>query len=160
MSDQGMPTWADPGQDLLQIAYRLGAQVRVIPGPSSVASALAACPFLDGRFTFVGFLERSTDHRRAQLEILKSQQDPMVIMDTPYRLTALVKDLMNTFGSDRQALLAMDISGPSETFLAMPLNGLHQKLSQWQGKLNFVLIVAGISQSSSRGAPAKRREAR
>ena len=45
MSDQGVPTLADPGKHLLDIANELEAETFVIPGPSSITSALAACHF-------------------------------------------------------------------------------------------------------------------
>jgi len=160
MSDQGMPTWADPGQDLLQIAYQLKARVQIIPGPNSIAAALAACPFYFGRFYFAGFLERDPTLRRRQLDELKDLGVPLVLMDTPYRLHALVDDLILTLGGKRQSFLALDISGPSEAYVPSSLEGLKARLASWKGKLNFVLVIEGGSQSTSRGAPAKRRDAR
>ena len=35
MSDQGTPGLADPGRDLVEVAIKIGAKLRVVPGPSS-----------------------------------------------------------------------------------------------------------------------------
>ncbi|MCB0405806.1 MAG: hypothetical protein KDD51_13570 [Bdellovibrionales bacterium] len=136
MSDQGMPNVADPGRVLLRMAYQLGAQVRIIPGPSSVTAALAACPFNTEPFYYAGFLPRDTAARRKAL--LKLQKHPvLVLLDTPYRLRPVLEDALAVFGP-KPSLLALDISGPHERFIFAPL----PKQKAPEEKLNFVLVVA------------------
>ncbi|MCB0416918.1 MAG: hypothetical protein KDD39_04665 [Bdellovibrionales bacterium] len=136
MSDQGMPNVADPGRALLQLAYRLGSNIQIIPGPSSLTTALAACPFSTERFYFAGFLPRDSGARRKALGGL--QKHPVaVVLDTPYRLRALLDDAVAVFGP-KPALLALDISGPQEQFIFAPLPKIHAP----EEKLNFVLVIA------------------
>lgn len=138
MSAQGVPTLADPGRELLTIAYRLGASVNVIPGPSSITAALAACSFLENGFYFIGFLPREEELRRKTLQEFVSAPVPLIILETPYRQAALIESAIEVFGDDRLGLLAEDISGPKESFLEAPLGKL---LRRSEEKLNFVLII-------------------
>ena len=140
LSDQGSPTLADPGAPLLKIAYEVNAQVQVIPGPSSVSAAMAAWPFKVENYTFLGFLPRKRNLRLAALGNARTAKSPLVIMDTPYRLTALLEDCLASFGPKAEALIARDISGPKESFLFGNLKNLVADLSTPE-KLNFVLIV-------------------
>lgn len=145
MSDQGTPNLADPGRDLLQIAYALESRVMVIPGPSSITAALAACPFAHESFLFAGFLPREPDLRLAELRRLQSVRQTLVILDTPYRFKALLQACSEVFPSraGRQGFVALDISGPKEDYW---LGGFEQLLGRAESlseKLNFVLIIEG-----------------
>ncbi|SME87769.1 SAM-dependent methyltransferase [Pseudobacteriovorax antillogorgiicola] len=151
MSDQGVPTLADPGSELLKIAYSLDAPVRVIPGPSSVTAALAACPFLESRFLYYGFLPREPDKRSIAIAELAQNPHPIVFLDTPYRRKALLEALSQGFGGDRKALLAVDISGDQEGFYHRSLDALADLTLD---KLNFVIVVQG---AATKSRPKKKR---
>ena len=139
-SDQGMPTIADPGQSLLDIAYQLSAKIQVVPGPSSISTALAACPFLGNRYQYLGFLARDEHERQKEIESLADLVDPIVILDTPYRRKKLLGALLRVLGPERRALLAVDISGAQEAYY---LDKLETMARLDLPKLNFVLIVEG-----------------
>ena len=141
ISDQGLPTLADPGAALLEIAYRNKSAVKIIPGPSSISSALAACPFLRGRYRYYGFLKRDKTERTSELKKLSTNEEPLVILDTPYRLKQTIEGCKDAFGKNRRCLLAMDISGAKENYILGTLDAVASKLPE--EKLNFVLILDG-----------------
>ncbi|MBI2602922.1 MAG: hypothetical protein HYW48_07695 [Deltaproteobacteria bacterium] len=141
VSDQGCPSLADPGQPLTEIAYEMGATVKVIPGPSAVTAAIAACPFPLANFFFAGFLPREEARRRRDLSKLASWNVPLIILDTPYRLHTLLESCDNVLGSKRQAFLAIDISGENEQFIVGNFARL-RKLTEEVKKQNFVLIIS------------------
>lgn len=142
MSDQGMPVAADPGAALLELAYSCNAEVKVIPGPSSIIAAVAACPFIDGPFHFAGFLPREPEQRLKKMKDLDLMRCPVVILDTPYRLVNLLETATQAYSASRKALIALDISGEAEDFIVEPLGKLLDAAKKLEGKLNFVLIVA------------------
>lgn len=160
MSDQGMPTVADPGRALLRIAYAMGVSVSVIPGPSSIVSALAACSFLENSFLYLGFLPREETERRQTLEAHADSGCPLVILEAPYRRQALLQSAKDVLGGERRALLALDISGPDEAFLEGTLDVL--KAHAPDDKLNFVLVIAGDRKGNLLGktAPAAQKARR
>jgi 16S rRNA (cytidine1402-2'-O)-methyltransferase len=143
MSDQGMPTVADPGRDLLTLAYQKKAKVSVIPGPCSISAALAACPFLINGYRFIGFTPREKAERDAALKHHVKSDVPLVILDTPYRLMPLLSSCLEIFGGDRRAILALDISGAKEEFRYETLSALTNEAAQFEDKRNFVLIISG-----------------
>lgn len=141
VSDQGMPNVADPGRLLLQLAYQMGAKVTVIPGPSSITAALAACPFSHEPFVFQGFLAKKPPLREADWLEIKKRSAATVILETPYRRRQLLSEAAKHLGKKHQALLAVDISGPNEAFLSGSLFDIERKSEGFE-KLNFVLILA------------------
>lgn len=143
VSDQGCPNLADPGRELLEIAYQLRSHVHVIPGPSSITSALAVCPFDVTQFYFGGFLPRQQDKRLAQIRSLLERREAVVLLETPYRRQAFLEDFCTVLGSEmRRGFLAFDITGEEERFF---LGSLSQVRTQTEtlGKKNFVFILEG-----------------
>ena len=145
MSDQGMPTVADPGKDLTRIAASLKAKIRVIPGPSSITTALSAWPKALNRFHYTGFFPADKDERRSAIARAASLDVPQVIMDTPYRLQSVVDDCAAGFGIDRFALIALEMGTDREDFMMGSLGDLKTEIeSIAHTKPLFVLVVDGI----------------
>ncbi|MHB1482731.1 MAG: SAM-dependent methyltransferase, partial [Bellilinea sp.] len=92
ISDAGTPVFADPGAYLIQEASLSGLQVMPIPGPSSLMAALSILDFKIEKFVYGGFLSRVPGERRQELTRLRGLRMPLVLMDTPYRLAALLDD--------------------------------------------------------------------
>lgn len=153
MSDQGMPNIADPGRELLAAAYRLGAQVTVIPGACSVTAALAACPVLSGQYLFYGFLPRETGPRREEIGRLLTLAYPAVILETPYRYRPLIADLAATAPKSTRVLLAVDIAGPGQGFHWLTVGELEDHAERVHKKLNFVLVLCPPAQSGPAKGP-------
>jgi len=143
MSDQVTPGLADPGRELVARAYELQAKVEVIPGPSSIAAVIAASPFPCHSFTFLGFPPREAPLRLKALKTAAQLDHPVIIMDTPYRLTHLMEACKEAFGGARRAVLALEISCSGESFWYGQLDALAKRASALTEKLNFVLLVRG-----------------
>ncbi len=139
VSDCGTPVFADPGSWLIDQVVGSGIEVVPIPGPSSLMAALSVSSIKIDRFVYGGFLNRDDTQRRRELERLKAFGMPVVLMDTPYRLTALLTDISKTFGKGVNVLLACDLTLPGERIFrgqaSQVLNRVHGKKSE------FVLII-------------------
>ncbi len=142
MCDQGTANLCDPGAQLCRCAYELNARVQVIPGPSALTAAIAASPFPATPLRFLGFLERDGAKRNQQLLVLATVREALGIMDTPYRLSQVLESCLAAFGEQREGLLALDICGPDEHYLANSLPKLVQFASNLPKKLNFVLLLS------------------
>tara|TARA_Y100001970_G_C14132475_1_gene802484 strand:+ start:575 stop:1228 length:654 start_codon:yes stop_codon:yes gene_type:complete len=140
ISDQGNPCLADPGRFLVAEGLRQKAQLKVIPGPSSITSAISACPFDMSSFHYEGFLPQKTALRAKAINLFKKTKVPVILLDTPYRREALLEALFEAFSHSRKALIAIDISGPEEVYHYGTLSEL-KKETKSLGKLNFVLII-------------------
>ena len=101
ISDCGTPVFADPGADLIQQASESGIPVIPIPGPSSLMAALSILDFKVEQFLFAGFISRKTEERQRQLLRYKDMRMPVILMDAPYRLAALLEEAAHAFGANR-----------------------------------------------------------
>jgi 16S rRNA (cytidine1402-2'-O)-methyltransferase len=141
LCDQGTANICDPGSALLNVAYEFGAKIVVIPGPSSVTSAVAACPLVrpNEGFLFAGLLPRESEDRRKKLLALKALPTTKFILDTPYRIQALVEDCQDVLGDRHLLFLALDISGPNEDYILATPADILLRFKGEKNHLNFVL---------------------
>src|ERR671924_267950 len=70
VSDAGLPGISDPGARLIAAALEAGVPVTVLPGPSSVETALVASGLATDRYQFVGYLPRGSKALHALWEEL------------------------------------------------------------------------------------------
>jgi len=139
ISDAGTPIFADPGQHLLKRLYQLNIPVSPIPGPASLMAALSLCDFSINRFLFAGFPPQKTQDRASFLANLKAYDFPVILMDTPYRLTKLLTEVQSIFGKDLDILLACDMTLQKETILRGKIGEILPKVTGQ--KKEFILIL-------------------
>lgn len=139
ISDAGTPVFADPGQHLLELLYQMKIPVSPVPGPASLMAALSLCDFSIDRFVFAGFPPRKSDQREGFLAKYKNESVPVILMDTPYRMTKLLGEVESIFGKNQDILLACDLTQRKEAVFRGPVSEiLHQVSGQ---KREFILIL-------------------
>ena len=67
VSDAGMPSICDPGEDLIRIARVNNFDVLCIPGPCAALTALVSSGFPSSSFIFLGFLPIKKNEREKLL---------------------------------------------------------------------------------------------
>jgi 16S rRNA (cytidine1402-2'-O)-methyltransferase len=138
MPDQGMPGSADPGAKLSAYAHTNQIPIRVLPGPTSIAAALAAFPHKVRHYFFAGFPPREQRSRKKFLQFCNKLGSHCVLMDTPYRLQNLLEEVKAVYGGKSKGLLAMDLETTEEEFVYATIN---EHLSKEYGKRLFVLVL-------------------
>ena len=93
VSDAGMPGVNDPGARLISAALDAGAPVTVLPGPSSVETALVASGLVGERYQFLGYLPRGAKALGALWAELGGWGHPAVAFESPRRLPATLRSL-------------------------------------------------------------------
>jgi 16S rRNA (cytidine1402-2'-O)-methyltransferase len=144
ISDAGMPTVSDPGYRIVQEAIARGIKVSVIPGPSSVLTALAISGLAVDRFSFEGFLPRKSGERKNFLDQLADDQRTMVFFEAPHRLVESLQDFAEVFGQDRQAVICRELTKTYEEIV----RGSFVELITWADREilgEITLVVAGAS---------------
>jgi 16S rRNA (cytidine1402-2'-O)-methyltransferase len=148
VSDAGTPAISDPGADLIQAALSAGFLVVPIPGPSAVITALIASGLPASEFTFLGFLPRRSQERRALLLSVSLEPRTLVIYEAPHRLRACLDDLLAVLG-DREACLARELTKIHEQWLRGALSTLKARYaSQDEPRGEYTLVIAGAPQTS------------
>lgn len=86
VSDAGMPLISDPGQRLVAACVAAGLAVTVVPGASSVLSALALSGLPSEPFSFIGFLPSKSGERKRLLERFLASPATLVCFESPNRI--------------------------------------------------------------------------
>ncbi len=142
MSDGGLPAFCDPGQRLVQACHENGIEVTSTPFPNSIALSLALSGIDHSRFTFAGFLSTDQNKRKTEMDKLAERGETIVIMDTPYRLGALVSDLGKSKLKNRIFFLASNLNSTQEKLFYGRFGEL-EKFSDSLHKPEFVLVISG-----------------
>ena len=146
VTDAGMPGVSDPGSELVARAAAEGFNVEVVPGVSSVTTALAVAGLPADSFQFLGFLPRRSAHRRRQLLAVKDSPSTLVIFEAPHRLGPTLKDLQAVLG-DREAAVCRELTKMHEEVFRGTLSEAVEHFTQPRGE--FVLVVAGAAGTGS-----------
>lgn len=143
VSDCGTPVFSDPGRVLVQEAIEGGVRVVPVPGASSLMPALVVSGFPIDQFLFYGWLSPKKERRRAELRRLQREKRTIVLMDTPYRLGPLLRDLADAFGNARRICIAFNLTMADERTYHGTAAELYQRLSPKPPKGEFVIVIEG-----------------
>ncbi len=110
VTDAGMPSVSDPGYRLVAAALEADVDVRAIPGPSAVLTALAVSGLPVDRFCFEGFPARKAGERDRAFAALATEQRTMVFFESPHRTRATLAALAAALGADRAAAVCRELT--------------------------------------------------
>ena len=99
---------------LVEKAIRQNIKIVPVPGASSLLPALIVSGFAIKEFVFAGFLSPKRERRLTELRNLRKELRTVVLMDTPYRLAQLLRDMADVFGDARRVCVAFDLTLPTE----------------------------------------------
>lgn len=139
ISDAGTPVFADPGAELIRQAVEMDIPVTAVPGASSLMALLSLLDAKIERFVYAGFLSRSPQQRRQELQGLLRLNLPLVIMDTPYRLSSLLEDIEKTAGKNRRLTLGLNLTLPGEQVYRGTVSEIRRTVQN--RKAEFILLV-------------------
>ena len=145
ISDAGLPLVADPGATLVQKLRELKLRPTVIPGVSSITTALMVSGFGIDEFDMVGFLPRKIGERELAARALRLRTRTVVILETPYRLRSLLSILADAMPL-RPAALAMNLTMPNEAVLHDTLAGLNERFVEKKFRGEFVVVLGPHSE--------------
>ena len=109
VSDAGLPGVNDPGSRLIQAAAAAGHDVTVLPGASSVETALVVSGLAGDRYQFVGYLPRRGGELRELARGLAQWPGAVVAFESPRRLPASLAVLADEM-PDRPAAVCRELT--------------------------------------------------
>ena len=102
VTDAGTPGLSDPGARLIRACIRRDLPFTVVPGPSSILTALVGSGFPTEKFFFGGFLPTKSGRRERELRAAAACDKTTVFFESPYRL-------MKTLAAAAEILPAREI---------------------------------------------------
>jgi 16S rRNA (cytidine1402-2'-O)-methyltransferase len=106
--------------------------------------ALALSGLATDRFTFEGFLPRSSGARLTHLETLRFEERTMIFFEAPHRITDSLKDAAQIFGGDRQAAVCREMT---KTYEETVRGSLHELILWSESKEilgEITVVLAGV----------------
>jgi 16S rRNA (cytidine1402-2'-O)-methyltransferase len=154
VSDAGTPAVSDPGERLVSAAAEAGFRVSVAPGPSAVLAAIVVSGMGLGRWRFEGFLPRKGGDRRARLADIAAAPCPSVCYESPQRVLATLRDLIEACGPDRQVAVCREMTKIHEEVRRSTLADAAAHFAVTAPRGEFVLVVAGAGEDAATASPA------
>ncbi|MCL2013764.1 MAG: 16S rRNA (cytidine(1402)-2'-O)-methyltransferase [Oscillospiraceae bacterium] len=147
VSDAGTPCISDPGTELVNACIKLGVNIRVVPGPSALITALSVSGITAPRFSFEGFLSRNKTSRRLCLQNLKDSEYTMVFYEAPHKLLHTLADMLKHWG-DRKIVIAKELTKIHENILRTSLSAAIEHYTKIPPRGEYVLIIESIQKPS------------
>ena len=144
ISDAGTPLISDPGYQLVSEAKKTGITVVPIPGPNAAITALSSSGIASHSFTFFGFLPSKRNLRIKLLKTKMNLGETIIFYESPKRILATIRDMMDVFGRDRRVCLAKELTKSFETIrndnLPALIDYLENDTNHQKGE--FVILVS------------------
>ena len=147
VSDAGTPLLSDPGLPLVQLAKQQSVEVSPIPGACALIAALSASGMALSRFSFEGFLPRTSSARKSFFQDKLLDTSTWAFYESSHRIQAALEDMLTVFPADHQIVIAREITKLHETIVKDSLANLLFRVQNEENmrKGEFVVIVDGMT---------------
>jgi 16S rRNA (cytidine1402-2'-O)-methyltransferase len=141
ITDAGMPGLSDPGARLIRECIKRELPLTIIPGPSSILTALVGSGFSMEKFCFRGFLPVKSGRRERELRAAADHDETTIFFESPYRLTKTLKVCIDIM-PDRQLCVARELTKKFEEFRRGTASELLTHYEAKPPKGEIILLVA------------------
>ena len=152
VSDAGMPGMSDPGYRMVRACVDEGLTVDVVPGPTSVVSALVVSGLPTDRFVFEGWLPRKPGERARRATELSEERRTLVFFCSPHRVESDLADLARGLG-DRPGALVRELTKLHQEIRRGTLTELLEGVGARPPKGEMVLVVGGAAEGQAEVPP-------
>ena len=122
VSDAGMPSICDPGENLIERARSFGIKIICIPGPCAAITALVASGMPSSKFIFEGFLPKKKIEREKILCEINHNEKTTILFESPHRLKKLLRELKELLGGDREIQISRELTKKFEEHIGNNVN--------------------------------------
>src|SRR4051812_39832605 len=155
VSDAGTPLLSDPGFELVRRVAEEGVSIVAVPGPSAITAALSIAGLPTERFSFEGFLPARLAERRTRLAELAAEPRTLVFFEAPHRIAESLDDMCASFGGERRAAVARELTKVFETVYRGTLSSLvaqsRSDANFTRGEITVVIEGAARTRADPRG---------
>src|SRR6266480_7450853 len=143
ITDAGTPGLSDPGLRLIRECIKRELPFTIIPGPSSILTALLGSGFSTEKFCCRGFLPVKAGQRERQLRETAEREDTTIFFESPYRLTKTLAACIDII-PDRRLCVARELTKKFEEFRRGTAGELFAHYDAHPPKGEIVLIIAAL----------------
>lgn len=148
VTDAGAPGISDPGYRLIRAALAESIQIKVLPGPSAVTTALLLSGLATDRFCFEGFPPRTSGARVKWFAELEKQERTIIFFEAPHRIAQSLVDASSAFGLDRNGAVCREMSKHYEEVVRGPISELITWANSKEILGEITVVIEGFDPSS------------
>ncbi|MDI6861411.1 MAG: 16S rRNA (cytidine(1402)-2'-O)-methyltransferase [Caldisericia bacterium] len=142
VSDAGTPCISDPGEVIVKEAIKEGFKVEVIPGPSSIITALVISGMRTSPFIFLGFFPR----KKGEIEdIIKNYffiDATLIFYESPHRILKTLEILNEKF-PERFASVVKELTKINEKVYRGKVKEIFEEISKSEIKGEYIILIEG-----------------
>ena len=142
ITDAGTPGLSDPGLRLIRECIKRELPFTIIPGASSILTALLGSGFSTDKFSFRGFLPVKSGQRERELRAAIERDETAICFESPYRLTKTLAACIDIM-PERQLCVARELTKKFEEFRRGAAGELLAHYQAHPPKGEIVLLISG-----------------
>ena len=144
VSDAGLPTICDPGEDLIKETKVNGFKTICIPGPCAALTALASSGLPSSKFIFFGFLPKKKSDREVILEEISKCEKTSILYESPRRLKTLLIELKRYCEPDREIQIFRELTKRFEESVGKNLDMIIDFFEDKEVIGEITIVIGGI----------------
>ena len=144
VSDAGLPTICDPGEDLIKETKVNGFKIICIPGPCAALTALASSGLPSSKFIFFGFLPKKKSDREVILEEISKCEKTSILYESPRRLKTLLIELKRYCEPDREIQIFRELTKRFEESVGKNLDMIIDFFEDKEVIGEITIVIGGI----------------
>ena len=142
ITDAGTPGLSDPGLRLIRECIKRELPFTIIPGASSILTALLGSGFSTDKFSFRGFLPVKSGQRERELRAATERDETAIFFESPYRLTKTLTACIDIM-PERQLCVARELTKKFEEFRRGSAAELLANYEEHAPKGEIVFVISG-----------------
>ena len=146
VSDAGLPTISDPGEELVKNIRKEGFDAVCIPGPCAALTALVSSGLPTTKFIFEGFLPKKQIQREKILLEISQNQKTTILYESPHRLLRLLNELKVYCGGNREIIVARELTKRFEEHIGPNIDQAIKAFEDKEVIGEFTIVIKGIVQ--------------
>ena len=148
VSDAGMPSICDPGEDLVRNAKINKLETICIPGPSAAITALISSGFPSSKFIFEGFLPNKKKERENILSEISKNDKTTIVFESPHRLNKLLNELKEHCGGQREISVSRELTKKFEEQINNKIDNLIDIFKEREVLGEITIVIKGLDKTN------------
>ena len=145
VSDAGMPSICDPGEDLIKNAKSIGLNIICIPGPCAALTALVNSGLPSSKFIFEGFLPKKNSEREKILLEISQSEKTTILYESPHRLKNLLIQLKEYCGGNREIQVSRELTKKFEENIGLNIDEVINYFEDKEILGEITIVIKGIN---------------
>jgi len=146
VSDAGTPVISDPGLLLVRACIEKGIPVESLPGANAAVTAVTLSGIDCRYFIFAGFLPQKGAARKKRLVELAGHSIPLVLYESPARITGLLREISEVMGPSTPVCVARELTKLHEEVLRGGAGEVLEAICGRETVKGEFVVVTGVAE--------------